>query len=192
MNKLGLGCSRACRRRSSRTLVVFPGTNPNSVIDTKSIFVVRGCYCAKLSNCRPTAFAARDPEGMAARYHDDVRFSDEVFPDLRGLARTGGTDLGPLRGARPGGGAAGHRPGSEPEPGYRDRRRRLLRRDRHRRGGLTTVDVDSTGIGLTVVKRIIEVHGGRVWIESMGHDSGCTVCFTLPQESPDAHRTSGR
>ena len=30
------------------------------------------------------AFAARDPEAMAACYHDDVRFSDEVFPDLRG------------------------------------------------------------------------------------------------------------
>lgn len=30
------------------------------------------------------AFAARDPEGMAACYHDGVRFSDEVFPDLRG------------------------------------------------------------------------------------------------------------
>lgn len=31
-----------------------------------------------------TAFAARDPAGMAACYHDDVRFSDEVFPDLKG------------------------------------------------------------------------------------------------------------
>lgn len=30
------------------------------------------------------AFAARDPEGMAACYADDVRFSDEVFPDLEG------------------------------------------------------------------------------------------------------------
>lgn len=31
-----------------------------------------------------TAFSARDHEGMAACYHDDVRFCDEVFPDLRG------------------------------------------------------------------------------------------------------------
>jgi ketosteroid isomerase-like protein len=29
-------------------------------------------------------FRARDGAGMAACYHPDVRFSDEVFPDLRG------------------------------------------------------------------------------------------------------------
>jgi signal transduction histidine kinase len=38
---------------------------------------------------------------------------------------------------------------------------------------------EGTGAGLAIVKRIIEVHGACIWIESeMGQ--GCTVCFTLP------------
>jgi PAS domain S-box-containing protein len=36
-----------------------------------------------------------------------------------------------------------------------------------------------TGAGLAIVKRIIEVHEGRIWIEPE-KGKGCTVCFTLP------------
>jgi PAS domain S-box-containing protein len=40
-------------------------------------------------------------------------------------------------------------------------------------------DIKGTGAGLTIVKRIIDAHGGRIWIESET-GQGCTVCFTLP------------
>jgi PAS domain S-box-containing protein len=50
--------------------------------------------------------------------------------------------------------------------------------------------IDGTGIGLTLAKRIVEVHGGRIWVES-NPGEGAAFLLTLPLASSGPGKETG-
>jgi hypothetical protein len=63
--------------------------------------------------------------------------------------------------------------------------------DRFRQGKTaTSMPSGGTGLGLSISQQLVELQGGRIWIESE-HGAGSRVSFTIPQASPEQLATHG-
>lgn len=68
--------------------------------------------------------------------------------------------------------------GSGIDPAYHDRIFGLFDR--------LNAQVQGTGVGLPLVRRIVERNGGRIWVESQGLGKGSTFTFSIPRhEQPN-------
>ena len=46
--------------------------------------------------------------------------------------------------------------------------------------GIEYIDIQGSGLGLFISKKIVELHGGEIDVESAGRHEGCTFTVRLP------------
>ncbi|MBL8800306.1 MAG: PAS domain S-box protein [Planctomycetia bacterium] len=146
--------------------------------------------------------AAGDPQRIAQLLtnliSNGLKYNTSAHPEVHiGWRKPLPTDAGP--GHAPSGGRASQYNGDAPRPGDETGKVEIYVRDNgigidpryheqifgiFRRLHLPE-EYEGTGAGLAICKKIVEAHGGRIWVESQP-GQGATFCFTLPQSPPPA------
>jgi signal transduction histidine kinase len=64
-------------------------------------------------------------------------------------------------------------------PGISEADQQIIFKEFQQADGSSTREKGGSGLGLSIVKKIVKMHGGRIWVES-DVGKGSTFRFTLP------------
>ncbi len=68
---------------------------------------------------------------------------------------------------------------SDTGPGLSEADQKRIFEEFHQVDGSSTREKGGSGLGLSIAKKIVEMHGGRIWVESIPGE-GSIFRFTLP------------